>query len=43
LTLVAEQTTKPWGIGFLSWAVDVDTVARALEHQPVAMMFAFGA
>ncbi len=42
LALVAEQTTKPWGIGFLSWAVDVDTVVRVLEHQPVAMMFSFG-
>jgi nitronate monooxygenase len=42
LALVAEQTTKPWGVGFLSWAVDVETVERALEHQPVAMMFSFG-
>lgn len=42
LAVVAAQTTSPWGVGFLSWAVDVDTVARAMEHQPVAMMFSFG-
>ncbi len=42
LALVAERTTKPWGIGFLTWAVDIETVLRALEHQPVAMMFSFG-
>ncbi|MGB9280906.1 MAG: nitronate monooxygenase [Pseudonocardiaceae bacterium] len=33
LALAAEQTTKPWGVGFLSWAVDVETVEWALEYQ----------
>ncbi len=42
LALAAEQITKPWGVGFLSWAVDVETVEWALEYQPVAMMFSFG-
>jgi hypothetical protein len=23
-----------WGVGFLSWAVDVGTVEWALEHDP---------
>lgn len=42
LTLVAGRTTKPWGVGFLTWAVDTDVVARALEFRPAAVMFAFG-
>lgn len=36
LAIVAERTDKPWGVGFLAWSVDVDTVKRALEHQPRA-------
>ncbi|MFE3148644.1 NAD(P)H-dependent flavin oxidoreductase [Streptomyces sp. NPDC059218] len=40
--LVDEAAGKPWGIGFLSWAVDVGVVARALEHGPTAMMLSFG-
>jgi nitronate monooxygenase len=40
--LVAGQTTRPWGVGFLTWAVDPDTVAWALEHRPAAVMSSFG-
>src|SRR6202021_1107024 len=39
---LAERTSKPWGIGFLSWAVTNDTVKRALEHEPSAVMLSFG-
>lgn len=42
LALVTERAVRPWGIGFLSWAVDSQTVAWALERQPAAMMFSFG-
>jgi len=42
LAVVREQTGKPWGIGFLTWAIDVDTVAWALERRPHAVMLAFG-
>ena len=42
LAIVAERTEKPWGVGFLSWSVDVNTVERALEHQPHAVMLSFG-
>jgi nitronate monooxygenase len=42
LALVAERTSGPWGIGFLAWAVDVETVAWALEYRPAAMMLSFG-
>lgn len=33
---------KPWGIGFQTWAIDADAVARALEHRPAAVMLSFG-
>ncbi|GGI94241.1 NAD(P)H-dependent flavin oxidoreductase [Streptomyces brasiliensis] len=40
--LADEGAGKPWGIGFLTWAIDVDVVARALEHEPSAVMLSFG-
>ncbi|MCG5215913.1 nitronate monooxygenase [Streptosporangium sp. KLBMP 9127] len=33
---------KPWGVGFLSWAIDVGAVDLALEHGPRAVMLSFG-
>ena len=42
LRIVAEGTNKAWGVGFLSWAVDVGTVERALAYQPRAVMLSFG-
>jgi nitronate monooxygenase len=42
LRIVAEGTGQPWGIGFLSWAIDVGTVERALAYQPSAVMLSFG-
>ncbi|MGG2464344.1 nitronate monooxygenase [Streptomyces sp. RGM 3693] len=40
--LAAEGAGKPWGIGFQTWAIDVGTVAGALEHNPAAVMLSFG-
>jgi nitronate monooxygenase len=42
LPIVAGGTQHPWGIGFQSWAVTRDTVQRALEHRPRAVMLSFG-
>lgn len=42
LALAAELTTRPWGVGFLTWAIGADTIDRALGHGPVAVMLAFG-
>ncbi|MFE6546794.1 NAD(P)H-dependent flavin oxidoreductase [Streptomyces sp. NPDC057746] len=42
LPLVAQGTDRPWGIGFLTWALDVRAVERALEHRPHAVMLSFG-
>jgi len=42
LAIVTENTTNPWGIGFLTWQIDVAAVEHALEHQPRAVMLSFG-
>jgi nitronate monooxygenase len=42
LTILAERTDQPWGVGFQSWAVDAGTVEYALERGPRAMMLSFG-
>lgn len=42
LAIVTDLTTKPWGVGFLSWSIDRSTVQRALDYKPRAVMFSFG-
>jgi nitronate monooxygenase len=42
VALAAAGTSKPWGIGFQSWATELTTVQRALEHGPSAVMLSFG-
>ncbi|MCO5996079.1 NAD(P)H-dependent flavin oxidoreductase [Actinoallomurus rhizosphaericola] len=42
LPIVAEGTEKPWGVGFLTWAIDVGAVERVLEWGPSAVMLSFG-
>jgi nitronate monooxygenase len=42
LDLAAQSTDHPWGVGFQSWATDLATVHRALEHSPHAVMLSFG-
>jgi nitronate monooxygenase len=42
LPIVADGTSKPWGVGFLSWAADVAAVERVLTHNPAAVMLSFG-
>jgi nitronate monooxygenase len=42
LPYVTESAGTPWGIGFLSWAIDAGVVERALEHRPTAVMLSFG-
>jgi nitronate monooxygenase len=42
LAIVAAGTSKPWGIGFQSWATTAATVEHALASQPAAIMLSFG-
>ncbi|WP_097257473.1 nitronate monooxygenase [Streptomyces sp. Ag109_G2-15] len=41
LPIVADSG-QPWGVGFLSWAIDVGAVDQALEHNPRTVMLSFG-
>jgi nitronate monooxygenase len=42
LAIVTDRTTRPWGVGFLSWATDVGTVEHAASWHPTAIMLSFG-
>jgi nitronate monooxygenase len=42
VSILKGRTDRPWGIGFLTWAIDAQAVAGAVEHNPRAVMFSFG-
>lgn len=42
LATVTARTAKPWGVGFLTWAIDIDTITWALDQHPRAGMLSFG-
>ncbi|MFI6042841.1 NAD(P)H-dependent flavin oxidoreductase [Nocardia sp. NPDC051321] len=43
LAIAAKQARAPWGVGFLSWAVQLDTLRWVLdEHRPSAVALSFG-
>jgi nitronate monooxygenase len=42
LAIVTGRTDRPWGVGFLSWAVRPEVVERVLDHRPHAVMLSFG-
>lgn len=42
LAIVAAQTDRPWGVGFLSWSASAKVVDQAIERGPGAVMLSFG-
>ena len=42
VSILVSSTDRPWGIGFLTWAIDQRVLDRALEHGPGAVMLSFG-
>ncbi len=42
LGIVTASTSRAWGVGFLSWLVNVSAVEQALAHKPQAVMLSFG-
>jgi nitronate monooxygenase len=42
LAIAARSTDRPWGVGFLSWALEIETLQWTLEHSPNAVMLSFG-
>ncbi|GAA2892395.1 NAD(P)H-dependent flavin oxidoreductase [Nonomuraea rubra] len=39
---IAAKTGRPWGIGFLTWGIDLAAVELALSYGPRAVMLSFG-
>jgi nitronate monooxygenase len=42
LPIVAADGDRPWGVGFLTWAVTSAVVEQALEYGPHAVLLSFG-
>jgi nitronate monooxygenase len=40
--LAQAATSKPWGIGFLSWAIGPEAIEAAIKRAPAAIMLSFG-
>ncbi|WP_026344020.1 nitronate monooxygenase family protein [Nocardia sp. BMG111209] len=40
--IARNATGKPWGIGYLTWAITEAVIADALSHEPAAVMLSFG-
>jgi nitronate monooxygenase len=42
LPIVAGSTSRPWGVGFQSWGLELETLEWTLEYGPHAVMLSFG-
>jgi nitronate monooxygenase len=40
--IAAAATSKPWGIGFLTWAIGREAIDAAIQRSPAAIMLSFG-
>jgi len=42
LSIVTQQTDRPWGIGFITWTTNSTAIEHALKWKPAAVMLSFG-
>ena len=42
LELVSQLTTKPWGVGFITWSLNDEIFDLVMQYSPAALMFSFG-
>ena len=42
LDIISQQTSKPWGIGFITWCLTEEVFNLAMQYSPHAVMFSFG-
>ncbi|MGZ5094319.1 MAG: NAD(P)H-dependent flavin oxidoreductase [Burkholderiales bacterium] len=42
LTHVAKHTTRPWGVGLITWSIDRSVLDLALGYHPAAFVLSFG-
>jgi len=42
LTRVKGEARRPWGVGLITWSIDLSVLELALSHRPEALMLSFG-
>src|SRR3712207_4854884 len=42
LSIAREETTRPWGVGLITWHATPEAVELALSYEPNAFMLSFG-
>jgi nitronate monooxygenase len=42
LSVARAETTRPWGVGLITWHATIETVELALSYEPHAFMLSFG-
>lgn len=42
LDLVTRETTRPWGIGLITWSIRASVLDLALSYRPAAFLLSFG-
>ena len=42
LSHVTEETTRPWGVGLITWSIDRSVFELALSYRPAAFLLSFG-
>ena len=42
LSIVRSETTRPWGVGLITWHASQEIVELALSYEPYAFMMSFG-
>jgi nitronate monooxygenase len=42
VSIAVGRTERPWGIGLLTWMIDITAVKRAMAYRPAAVVLSFG-
>ena len=42
LSRVKQETSRPWGVGLITWSIDASVLDLALSYRPDAFMLSFG-
>src|SRR5688572_8537522 len=42
LSLVKQETRRPWGVGLITWPIEASVLDLALSYRPDAFMLSFG-
>ena len=42
VAIATDRTARPWGIGLLTWMIDLAVIERVMAYRPAAVMLSFG-